>query len=125
MMDLSQVLYNPAFSQDFFVHRFTGHEQAGRWTMDNETVLPFTGVIMPANEKEIMQLLEADRTTGTMIFYSDQEMFLTRHADIGETFQAGTSDEIEWKGDKYRVNKVNQFGDYGWYAAYAGYMEGY
>jgi hypothetical protein len=80
------------------------------------------GVIIPANEKEIMQVPEGDRSTAMMIFYADQEIFTT-HTNDGLGY-SGTSDEIEWRGDRYRVIKVNQRGDYGYYKAFGVYMEG-
>ncbi len=125
MIDLSEILYDPDLSQQFTVHR----RQNGRWVdanwVEDEVILTFTGVVVPANSKEIMQLPEGDRSTAVMVFYSDQEMYVTRSADPGEGFGQGTSDQVEWRQDRYRVVKTNQFGDYGYYAAYAVYMEGY
>ncbi len=124
MLNLSSLLYEPAFSQQFTVYRRSGSWQAGVY-VETETPVTMTGVVLPANSKEIMQLPEGDRSTATMVFYSDQEIYTTRSADAGEGFGQGTSDQIVWRSDRYRVISVNQYGDYGYFKAYAVYMEGY
>jgi hypothetical protein len=121
MLNLSRLLYSKEFNQTFIVHRRTGSWDHGRF-VSTEVSLTFSGVVVPASAREIMQFPEGDRSTSMMVFYSDKEMFVTR-TDSGDRYP-GTSDEIEWRGDRYRVVNVGQYGDYGYFVAYGVYMEG-
>ncbi len=124
MLNLAELMYAPEFSQSFTVYRRTGAWVNGVFT-ETETALTFTGIVTPASSKEIMQLPEGDRSSAVMAFRSDQEMYTTRMADAGESFAEGTSDQIQWRNDRYRVVRTDQWGDYGFYTAYGTYVEGY
>jgi hypothetical protein len=56
-----------------------------------------------------------------MTFLSSQEI-MTTHNDAGGG--GGTSDEIVWRGDTYRVLKVLRYVDYGYYMAFAQRIKG-
>ena len=123
MLNMRQLLYSKNYSQSFIVYRKQGTWISGEFVHDDPVpTITMLGVILPASALELMQLPEGDRSTATMCFYSDQEIFTTHQAIGGEP--AGTSDEIEWHGDKYRVLSVNPYGDFGFWKAYAVYMEG-
>ncbi len=115
MLDVSRVLYNPKFNQSFLVHRKTGSWVQGRFVETNSIPITFYGVILPATTKQINQLPEGDRTSGIMAFYSPREMFVT-HKDNGQGY-AGTSDQIERRGDNYKILQVKPYGDYGYFVA--------
>ena len=117
-------MYEPEWSQQFTVYRRTGSWLAGVFT-ETETTLTFTGIVVPASSKEITQLPAGDISGAVMGFYSDQEMYTTRMADAGESFGEGTSDQIVWRNDRYRVLRTDQWGDYGYFVAYCTLMEGY
>ena len=119
MLEVSELLYDPDLSQDFVVHRKSGLWVNGRFE-ETDSTLTFTGIIIPANAKEIVQFPEADRITGVMKFYSEQEIHTT-HAE-GEG-GPGTSDQIEWRGKRYRIINSMPYIDYGYYVAYGVYME--
>jgi len=122
MINISEILYDPDFSQNFTVYRRSGSWQAGRFIEVDQPILTLVGVVMPASSEEIMQFPEGDRVTGMMKFYADQEIFVTHNNDGNGN--AGTSDEIGWRGERYRVVNVVQFGDYGYFVAYGVRMEG-
>jgi len=122
MLDMSEILYDPDVSQDFIVNRQTGTWQNGRFVEVGSPILTMTGAVLPATPKQIEQLPEGDRVTGVMAFYSDKKIYVT-HKDDGSG-NAGTSDQIEWDGQRYRVSKVDPFGDYGFYVAYGVQMGG-
>ena len=65
------------------------------------------------------QVPEGDRVTGALTFYSPAEICETRGGEY-----SGTSDVIEWRGDRYRVAKVWPYADYGYWKAYAVRMDG-
>lgn len=117
MINIAELVYDPDFTQDFTVHRKTGSWSAGRF-VETESSLTFAGVITPASAKEILQFPEGDRVTGMMKFYSEQEMHVTHNSGT-----PGTSDQIEWRGQRYRVINVTPYSDYGYYKAFGVYLE--
>jgi hypothetical protein len=119
MIDVSRVLYNPRFCQDYTVYRQSGYWLAGNWK-ETETALDFSGPVIPAGPKDLEQVSEGDRVKGIVCFYSAQEIFTTRNEDGNK----GTSDQIEWHGKRYRVFQVKPMDDYGYFKAYASRMAG-
>ena len=110
-MNLSRLLYSPTFSQNFTVHRKTGAWTSGRFKQ-TETDVTMQGIVAPCNPKELNQMPEGDRVTGVMCFHSEQQIYVT-HNDS----QAGTSDEIEWQSERYRISSVIPWNDFwGWKA---------
>jgi hypothetical protein len=106
-------------NQPFTVHRKEGNWINGRFVdIEIEPVILMSGIIIPASSREIQQVPEGDRVTGMMCFYSEQPIYVTRDQP-----DMGTSDEISWGGDRYRVLNVNQFSDFGYYKAFGVYKE--
>lgn len=123
MLNMSRMIYNKKFSQSFLICRKIGSWDRGQFVQSCLYPAPvFTGVVLPASAKEIMQFPEGDRSTSMMVFYSDKEIMVT-HTNDGKG-NAGTSDEIYWNGNNYRILNVNQYADYGYYKAYGVMMEG-
>ena len=106
---VSKIIISPKFAQTYCVFRKTGDWVSGRFVqIENE--IKITGVVTAPNAIEIIQIPEADRTTGVMCFHSTQELFTTN--------ETGTSDEIVWKNNRYRVYQVYPWVDYGYYKAF-------
>lgn len=116
MLDVSQIVVDPDFVQSFTVYREAGSWSGGRWA-STETAIAMTGTVTVAKPQELVQVPEADRTTGVMVFYSTQPIFITR-SDSTKAVE-GTSDQIAWNGDRYRVSMVAPWKDYGYYKALA------
>lgn len=115
MINVSEILNDPDLTQSFIVHRKSGTWIDGRF-VQTETDLTFWGVVENANPKEMFQVPEGDKISGMVKFYSTSEMFTTR--------EEGTSDEIEFRGDRYRVLTVNDWSNFGYFCAIGVYMEG-
>ena len=113
MLDVSEILYDPDLSQAFTVMRSSGSFQIGGWVENTPTTINMNGVITVATERDSQQVPEGDRTTGAMLFYTDQQLFIT-HNDAS----LGTSDVIAWQGVNYRLVKVWPQVDYGYWKAY-------
>ncbi|MDQ7094211.1 hypothetical protein REC12_11485 [Desulfosporosinus sp. PR] len=123
MLNMSRLLYNKRFSQSFLVCRKVGSWDHGKFVASCLIPAPIlTGVVLPASAKEILQFPEGDRSTSMMVFYSEKEILVT-HINDGQG-NPGTSDEIYWNGNNYKILNVNQFGDFGFYKAYGVLMEG-
>lgn len=123
MLNMSRFLYNKRFSQSFVICRKVGSWDHGEFIQTCLIPAPKPiGVIIPASAKEIMQFPEGDRSTSMMVFYSPIEI-MTTHVDDGNGY-SGTSDEIYWRGNNYKILNVNQYADFGYFKAYGVLMEG-
>jgi hypothetical protein len=113
MIDVSEIINDPDFAQDFIVTRSSGAFGIGGWIEKPADILELSGPILVASAKELNQVDEADRVQGAMVFYCTCEIFETHN-----TRQPGTSDLIKWRGDDFRIAKVWQWTDYGYYKAF-------
>lgn len=122
MIDVSRVINNPKLAQLYTVHR----KVEGQWTLgqgykQNEIDLILYGPITPINTKDLQQIPEGDRVVGIMAFYSTEPIFVTRDSSVDGT---GTSDEIEWKNERYRIMSLAPYNDYGYMKAFGVRMVG-
>lgn len=112
MINVSRAINDTRFVQPFTVYRKSGGEWVnGRWEQ-SENPIQLSGVISIAKEKDLQMIPEGDRIGGAIVIHSTQELFIT-HKD-GE---AGTSDEILWRNERYKLISVNTYADYGYYKA--------
>lgn len=116
MINVSEVITDPDFAQPYMVYRQFGEWERGHWKSADEKRIRVTGVVTVADAKTLEQLPEGDRITGLMCFYATQELFETR--------EEGISDQIEWRGERYKVKRVFPYGDYGYYKAVGERMTG-
>ena len=115
MINLRRVMASRRLNaQEFQVFRSKGAFVKGGWKeiSQDPPSFPMKGVVAPATDKELKKVPEADRVEGSMMFWSSEELYVTR---IGEN--QGTSDVIVWKGERYRIIKIGQYSDYGFWSA--------
>jgi hypothetical protein len=116
MISIDEIVIDPDFAQSYI-----GHRKSGVWVdgvfEQTEVVVNFYGTIIAANSRDINMLPEGDRIAGLMVFYStaDNPIFITRNLDS----DTGTSDELEWRSERYRVMQVYAYNDYGYVKAIA------
>lgn len=115
MINVGQIINSRNFAQTFTVYRQSGSWISGRW-VSSETPIQMRGVVTAMNPKDLTQVPEGDRVTGIMCFYSQQPIYTT-HAGSGSP-PDGTSDEIVWQGERYRISSVVPWNDYGYYKAF-------
>lgn len=114
MINVGRVLNNPRFQQTFTAYRKSGSWVSGRWN-GTENTLSIQGVVTVASQLDLQQIPEGDRQTGAMVFHANQPLYLTS--------SQGTSDELEWRGSRWRVMQVSPYADYGYYKAIATKMD--
>ena len=121
MINVTDVLHDPDIAQTFYVHRKSGEWVAGRFVQTNsdEARLKFHGVVTVASDKDLQQVPEGDRVKGAMCFITDKEIYVTR-----EDNTSGTSDEVEWRGCRYKINAVAPWFDYGYNKAIGSRIKG-
>lgn len=114
LISVSRVINDPRFSQSFKVFRKSGEWLKGRF-IQNEVEINISGVITPAKAKEIEMIPEGDRVGGEISIHATSKLNVTRALENEE----GTSDEVEWQGERYKLYQVNNYSQYGYYSAIA------
>ncbi|NRQ51984.1 hypothetical protein [Brevibacillus sp. HD1.4A] len=115
MINISEVITDPDFAQTFKAYR-RNNEWVGGRPQETELEISMLGVVTVADAKTLEQIPEGDRVTGLMCFYATVPIYTTR--------EEGTSDQLEWRGERYRVKQVFPYADYGYYKAVAERMAG-
>lgn len=116
MINLSKVMSDPRISQSFSIFRKSGKYVNGRFIQE-EKEIQMHGVIGIASPKDIEAIPEGDRVGGEMLIHTTSEIFVTRKDS--NTSKAGTSDELLWRGERYKIYSVSPYADYGFYKAIA------
>jgi hypothetical protein len=120
MISVEEIVNDPEFGQFFMIHRHDGSFIQGVWTVNPKPKkIKCFGPVIAANVKEINQLPEGDRISGIMIFYTPKSIpLMTSHVD------PGTSDEIYWQGELFKIVQVNLYENYGYYKGYGRRIKG-
>jgi hypothetical protein len=121
MINMSPIFLDPDFAQSFEVFRSVGEFGEGGWFEIVQSPASFTcyGTILPASEKELKQLPEGDRVLGGIVIYGAEELYVTHSGEY-----EGTSDQIEWRGEKYKVVSSMPFVNFGFYVSIAQRLKG-
>ncbi|WP_371378905.1 hypothetical protein [Sporomusa aerivorans] len=118
MINIAEIINDPDFCQAFSVFRKTG--KTGKWVegeyIQAEQEIKMRGVVVAANTKDLLQVPEGDRVKGVMAFYSTAPLLVTN--------EAGTSDQVVWHGERYRLFQLWPYVDYGYYKALGERMAG-
>jgi hypothetical protein len=116
LIDVSEVITDPDFCQDFTVYRRSGGRfQSGGFVPGDEAEVPMSGVVIPLSSKELELIPEAERVKGTMGFWTTSEnpIYVTRNL----TSDKDISDVALWNGERYKILSVDPYSDYGFYHA--------
>lgn len=115
MINVAETILDPDFAQPYTVYRKTGSWVEGEY-VQTEQALAFHGVVVAANTKDLLQVPEGDRVKGIMAFYSIEPLLVTN--------DSGTSDQVVWRGERYRLFQLWPYVDYGYYKALGERMVG-
>jgi len=118
LKQIARILYSKRYIRTFIVNRKTGSWLNGRF-IETESSISLNGIVTTATSEDVNQVPEGDRVSEMLCFYSDKEMFVTHN----EASFKGTSDQISWRNNRYRVLSV-QFHDLGYFKAIGAYMGG-
>ena len=92
------------------------HDGAYGRDEDNPIVLQVAALVTVAQPKDLQLVPEGDRITGAMKFLTNVEL----HATNGESI----SDELEWRGARYKILTVTPDVDYGFYRSIGTRLDG-
>jgi hypothetical protein len=113
MINVSEIINDPDFAQDIPVWRKTGQWVAGKF-VQTEVKINLYGVVTACNTKDLEQVPEGDRVIGMMCFYTTDPIYTT-HNDLENK---GTSDEPEWRGERYKIVQILPEEDWGYYKGF-------
>ncbi|WP_285908115.1 hypothetical protein [Pseudodesulfovibrio pelocollis] len=101
MIDVSDVLDDPDFRVEFIVTRSVETVNAQGMTVLTGTDLPMSGVILPATDRQLNRLPEADRSSEVVAVYTSQPL------------TPGTPtlapDVVHWRGGQFQVVQVQDW----------------
>lgn len=111
MIDVSDIITDPDFVQDFSIVRVTGaFDGQGNWVPTESAPLPQQGIVLPAKLDELQLLPEGERHDETQAIYSLVEL------TIGD-MRTKQSDLIIYMGKYYRVHYTRYYAQCNlWYA---------
>lgn len=115
MIDCSDIVSDPDLAQSFVVVRTRGTFALGGYLPSSICSIPFWGNIQKATEEQLDIVSEGERVTGAMQFASTQRMYHTWAE--GLDCPSGLSDQIEWRGQCYKIVDVSPDVDYGFWKA--------
>lgn len=110
MINVSRVINDPRFSRSLTIYRKKGAWGRGRFE-GVESELNIQGVISVAKAKDVEMIPECDRIGGEMVIHTTQKIFTTN--------ENGTSDELLWEDERYKIYSVSSYKSYGFYKAIA------
>jgi len=119
LINITEIVLDPDFAQPaaFTVYRTTGTWTGGRFVSTAAT-LQYNGSIIPMTTKEMQQLPQGDQVTGAVVIYTPLILNTTR-LDQNTLTTGGTSDEILWQGERWKILNVRNFVEFGYYRATA------
>lgn len=110
MISVEEIIHDPDFCQPYTLYRKSNVWLGGRAKQD-EKPIQRSGVITAASTKDLLQVPEGDRTKEIIAVYDTEPLFVTN--------EVGTSDEISWHDERYRLFQLWPYADYGYYKALA------
>lgn len=115
MIDVTEILQDPDFADNYTVIRTKGAWVKGRFEIVETRKLSYFFPVHPATEKELEQVPEGDRTKEVKIFFCvrPKQLYITRmnneHSDDGYI-----SDKVHYDGKEYKIVKVKDWTSHGW-----------
>lgn len=106
MINVRELITDPDFCQKIKVTR-TKAEIYNYVPRQTQTSFFVTGIITIADDKDLQMLPQADRLSGAINVFTEQELYVTHYNS--EENQAYISDIIDFEGETYKV--AYQLGD--------------
>lgn len=100
------------------VKRYAASWSNGTYSRDEDApiILQISAIVTVAKPKDLELVPEGDRVTGAMKFLTNVEL----HATNGEAI----SDELEWRGARFKILTVTPNVDYGFYRSIGVRLDG-
>lgn len=113
MIDVSELMTDPDFSEDYQIERSEGYYDEGEWIDMPPTLLPTYGPIQPAPAGSALSLMpEGSRLVDGIVAYNEAPLYI-------DDTDAQRSDVIIWKGKTYRVVAQRDWSSSGYWKVWA------
>jgi hypothetical protein len=113
LIDLSEAVYDCEIGSCFVIFRQTGSFGSGGWVANAPKTINAFGIVTVATPKELEMVPEGDRVKGSLHIIYGQRLYTTWEANgpsVAGQIGGGTSDQIQWDGQLYRVQAVEPWG---------------
>jgi hypothetical protein len=117
LVNVSRLMNDPAFASHYTVIRQGAKWDGIRFVVGEPETLQYYGPVQPATKKELEQLPEGDRQSGMVKFFCKPPQTLNITSENGE--QANVSDEIIYRGQRYKIIAVMDWMPHGYIRAFA------
>lgn len=113
LVDVSEVITDPDFNQEFTVYRKQGTWNNGRFTI-NETSFTANGVLISQSNDELDITPQGSLISSKLSIWTYTVLYVTSQDG---TPQEGDylSDEVEFYGQRYLIQAARNLNDYGYY----------
>lgn len=112
MIEISDLMSDPDFAQDFTIRRESGAFVEGEWIKSTADIAAY-GVIQPAKSPDVLAFApEGERQGNWIVVYCAAEVRQGNADDL-------MSDVIIWRGDTYRVAKAKHWETQGFWQVWA------
>jgi galactose-6-phosphate isomerase len=105
LIDVTSILVDPDFAQDFTVVRFIRTVNNQGLTVDSPGLFATYGVILPLSGAQLAMLPEAERTGSYISVYTTFALYALTDRTA--------PDHVQWHGRDYLVRTVNDWTDWG------------
>ena len=105
MIEISELLADPDFTAPVTLYRSEGEWKNGKF-ISGETPVVVMGSVQPADDEDVVMTPQGDQIQCDMLLYTASPVYVTR--------EKGVSDEMEWRGERYRIMGVEEWTNYGY-----------
>lgn len=118
-VNLSRVVHSPMLSQKITILRRTGAWEYGTWVQgDKPETLTMRGIVTMASAKDLQQVPEGDRVTGSIKILTTERIYIT------DGPAGNITDMVLWRGARYRIVTVTPDVDYGFWRSIGQRLDG-
>ena len=120
MIDVRELMIDPDFASNYIVVRTTGKWDKGRFVPGTPQELRFYGPVQPANDKDMQQVPEGDRTRNIMKFMCKppKAIYVSEVRPPETAGEVTVSDQIKYNGYVYKIISVKNWDPNGFVRAY-------
>jgi hypothetical protein len=141
MISLAEVVMDSDLAEAFTILRSRGWFELGGWKTISENVCGY-GIITVSSDQDLQMIPEGDRISGAMTFHSYERIYETQldggygqqpYGDNGFDCdnknkyghsEQHVSDQIQWRGQLYRIISIAPWKDFGYWRAIGVRMSG-
>lgn len=115
MIQIGEVILDPAFLATITVERKSGRWEKGRYNAKDPETVTMQGNLQPAGETDTVTTPEGNQLKGDIVVYVLGPIYETQ-VRIG-SYTEGVSDTVLYSGHRYQVIRTEDWSLYGYWKA--------